>query len=58
MENKKIPQWVKDKAEANKPKETVEFVGEMGASGIVDGKLPNGEEYLWYKRRPNPHAEK
>lgn len=55
MKNKKIPQWVNDKADATAPKETVEFVGEMGASGVVDGKLPNGEQYLWYKRRPNPY---
>jgi hypothetical protein len=54
MENKKQPKWLKDKEEANKPKEDVVFVGEMCASGVIDGKLPNGQEYLWYKRRPEP----
>jgi hypothetical protein len=49
--NKKIPQWVKDKAEANKPKEEVVFIGEMGVAGVIDGKLPNGNLYTW-KRLP------
>lgn len=53
--HKKVPQWVKDKAEANKPKEEVIFIGATKSAGIVDGKLPNGEPYLWYKRRPDPH---
>ena len=33
------------------PEEPLVFVGEMGADGVIDGKLPNGEEYGWYKRR-------
>lgn len=51
MENKKIPQWVKDKENLNKSLEDVEFVGEMGVSGVIDGKLPNGQPYTW-KRLP------
>lgn len=30
------------------------YVGAMGANVIVDDKLPNGDEYGWYKRRPDP----
>jgi len=26
-------------------------VGKMGVDSITDGKLPNGEDYLWKKRR-------
>lgn len=54
MNNKKKPQWLQDKLEANQPKEAVTFVGEMGAAGVVDGKLPNGDIYAWYMRRPDP----
>jgi hypothetical protein len=46
------PQWVKDheriKAMEEQP---LIFVGERGAAGVIDGLLPNGEPYLWYKRR-------
>lgn len=27
------------------------MVGAMGASGVSDGKLPDGNDYLWVKRR-------
>ena len=27
------------------------YVGAMGANVVLDGLLPNGEEYGWYKRR-------
>ena len=50
LSNKK-PKWLEDKAEANKPKEEVTFIGEMGVDYVKDGKLPNGELYLWKKRR-------
>ena len=52
MTSKAVPQWVKDK-EALKQlvEEPLEFVGEMGADGVIDGLLPNGEVYGWYKRR-------
>ena len=26
-------------------------VGKMGVDSVVDGKLPNGEDYPWMKRR-------
>jgi hypothetical protein len=46
------PPWVKDheriKAMEEQP---LIFVGEMGADGVINGLLPNGEPYLWYKRR-------
>lgn len=46
------PQWVKDheyiKAMEEEP---LIWVGERGVAGVIDGKLPNGEPYLWYKRR-------
>ena len=52
MTSKAVPQWVKDR-EALKQhvEEPLVFVGERGADGVVDGLLPNGEVYGWYKRR-------
>ena len=52
MTSKAVPQWVKDK-EALKQlvEEPLVFVGEQGADGVIDGLLPNGEPYGWYKRR-------
>ena len=52
MTSKAVPQWVKER-EALKQlvEEPLEFVGPMGADGVVDGLLPNGEVYGWYKRR-------
>ena len=52
MTSKPVPQWVKDKEALQKHvEEPAEFIGERGADGVIDGKLPNGEEYGWYKRR-------
>ena len=31
--------------------EPLEFIGERGVAGVVDGLLPNGEPYTWAKRR-------
>lgn len=45
------PKWLEEKVEANKPKEEVTFVGKMGVDYVKNGKLPNGELYLWKKRR-------
>jgi hypothetical protein len=46
------PQWVKDKEALQKHVEVPPvFIGEMGADGVIDGLLPNGEVYGWYKRR-------
>ena len=52
MTSKAIPKWVEDR-EALKQlvEEPLEFVGERGADGVIDGLLPNGEVYGWYKRR-------
>ena len=49
---KQQPKWVEDR-EALKQhvEEPLVFVGERGADGVIDGILPNGEEYGWYKRR-------
>ena len=49
---KKQPSWVEER-EALKQlvEEPLIFVGEMGVDGVIDGKLPNGEPYGWYKRR-------
>lgn len=30
----------------------IEVIGVFGADGITNGKLPTGEYYSWYKRRP------
>lgn len=47
-----VPKWVQDKLKLNSTKlEEVSFVGELGADGVVNGKLPNGDDYLWAKRR-------
>ena len=52
MTSKPTPQWVKDKEALQKHIEVpAVFIGERGADGVIDGKLPNGEEYSWYKRR-------
>lgn len=49
---KAIPKWVEEReALKHHVEEPLVFVGEMGADGVIDGKLPNGEEYGWYKRR-------
>ena len=47
-----MKQWQKDKIklQSAEPEELV-FIGEMGATGVIDGKLPNGEPYLWFKRK-------
>ena len=52
MTSKAVPQWVKDR-EALKQlvEEPLEFIGKQGADGVIDGLLPNGEPYGWYKRR-------
>jgi hypothetical protein len=47
---KKIPQWVKDREALAQPHEEVTFVGEMGVDAVVDGKLPNGESYVYHRR--------
>lgn len=49
---KVVPKWVQDKEKLNSTvQEPVEIVGLMGVAGIVDGKLPNGEAYTWFKRK-------
>ena len=46
------PQWVKDKERLRSlVEEPLVFVGESGVAGVIDGLLPNGEPYGWYKRR-------
>lgn len=47
---KNIPQWVRDKEKANEPIGEVEFVGEMGVDAVVDGKLPNGQPYVYHRQ--------
>ena len=53
MTFKLTPQWVKDKEalRTNTP-EIIIVVGKMGVSGVIDGKLPNGETYHRNKRQP------
>lgn len=49
---KKIPQWVLEKEQVNKDiNEELIFIHVPGAEGVIDGKLPNGEDYTWKKRR-------
>ena len=45
----KTPKWVENKNKIKHDEEIV-FVGEMGVSGVIDGKLPNGEVYEWSKK--------
>jgi len=48
----KKPKWVEDReALRQKVEEPLIFIGEQGADGVIDGLLPNGEPYTWYKRR-------
>jgi hypothetical protein len=52
MTSKRQPSWVEAReALRNHVEEPLVFVGERGADGVIDGLLPNGEEYGWYKRR-------
>lgn len=49
---KQKPKWVEDRERLKTmEEEPLIFIGEMGADGVIDGLLPNGEEYGWYKRR-------
>lgn len=49
---KQKPQWVLQREQLNNTQlEQVSFVGELGVAGVIDGKLPNGEPYTWYKRK-------
>lgn len=45
---KKVPKWVEEKNKIRHDEE-IEFVGESGADGVIDGKLPNGDTYEWTK---------
>ena len=43
--------WVEEKERLkNQEPEELVFIGEPGAAGIIDGKLPNGEKYEWSKQ--------
>lgn len=45
------PEWIKFKGKIKETyNEELIFVGEMGVDGVIDGKLPNGEEYHWTKK--------
>jgi len=54
MTAKPTPKWVQARQNLQKQiEEPLVFVGLPGADGIVNGLLPNGEVYGWYKRRGN-----
>ena len=44
--------WVeeKEKLKNQEPEELI-FIGEPGAAGVIDGKLPSGEDYEWSKQQ-------
>ena len=45
------PAWIKTRYKVQKAQEEqIEFVGQMGVDGVIDGKLPNGEPYEWSKK--------
>jgi hypothetical protein len=48
--DKKTPKWVLEKGKSYLP-DTIIFVGATETKIIKDGKLPNGDPYLWKKRR-------
>ena len=45
------PAWVriKQQLQQDTQPQPLEFVGETGAAGVIDGLLPNGEPYEWSK---------
>lgn len=44
------PQWIKNKYKIKEThKEEIIFIGELGVDAVTDGKLPNGEPYVWSK---------
>lgn len=50
------PQWVIEKEKINQThieqqQSILVLVGELGASGVIDGKLPDGSDYEWKKKR-------
>jgi hypothetical protein len=51
-----LSKHLKDKANivADIVDKEIVYVGAMGANVVVDGQLPDGDEYEWYKRRPDP----
>jgi len=52
MTSKPRLSWVEQREALRQHREEpLVFVGERGADGVIDGKLPNGELYGWYKRR-------
>lgn len=49
---KQKPQWVEDRERLKAvEEEPLVFIGQPGADGVIDGLLPSGEPYGWYKRR-------
>ena len=49
---KEVPSWVQEKQELQvQESEELVFVGATETKVITDGKLPNGDPYLWKKRR-------
>lgn len=47
-----VPSWVLEKQRIHEqPAEELEFVGQLGVAGVIDGKLPNGDEYDYIKKR-------
>lgn len=53
------PKWVeeKERLKQEEPEELV-FVGESGATGVIDGKLPSGEDYEWSKQTRSQRKKK
>ena len=49
---KQKPKWVETREHLKAvEEEPLVFIGEPGADGVIDGLLPSGEPYTWYKRR-------
>ena len=51
--------WAKELGECVRIKfGGMEVVGKFGADGVLNGKLPNGESYIWRKRRRSKVTKK
>jgi hypothetical protein len=55
---KKTPAWVTTKNQISHDEKIV-FVGQLGAEGVIDGKLPNGSPTIGEKQTAvvNPDSE-
>lgn len=52
QKNKNVPKWAQDKIDIKTaPIEELKFIGAEKSNIVINGKLPNGDDYFWKKRR-------